>query len=189
MAAPTPIVANPLAAQHPDPGRPSRTTRVPNEPSPISGHLPPRHPHPVEPPLECTNTNLPNEPKASFIFNNIHFHDEPNEPMQPKPPQQSPKSLCYPKFPGGAPMRTISNISPPAHKPLRLEPGAQYPHALVRSAPVSLTIGKRYELSAWVRTENVTVRDTDRSPIATGAALSMASMPFDVHSETLAGSH
>ncbi len=57
----------------------------------------------------------------------------------------------------------------------------------MRSAPVPLTIGKRYELSAWVRTENLTVRDTGRSPIATGAALSMASMPFDVHSESLAG--
>jgi hypothetical protein len=74
-----------------------------------------------------------------------------------------------------------------APKSLRVEPGGQYADALVRSAPVSLTIGKRYELSAWVRTEGVTVRDTDRSPIATGAALSMASMPFDVHSETLAG--
>src|ERR1019366_7756932 len=74
-----------------------------------------------------------------------------------------------------------------APKSLRVEPGGQYPDALVRSAPVSLTIGQRYELSAWVRTENVTVRDTDRSPIATGAALSMASMPFDVHSETIAG--
>ncbi len=74
-----------------------------------------------------------------------------------------------------------------APKSLRVEPGGQYPDAIVRSAPVSLTIGKRYELSGWVRTDNLTVRDTDRSPIATGAALSMASMPFDVHSETLAG--
>src|SRR5664280_373211 len=80
-----------------------------------------------------------------------------------------------------------SAIHHAAPKSLRVEPGGQYPDALVRSAPVSLTIGKRYELSAWVRTENVTVRDTDRSPIATGAALSMASMPFDVHSETIAG--
>jgi hypothetical protein len=31
------------------------------------------------------------------------------------------------------------------------------------------------------------VRDLDRSPIATGAALSMASLPFDVQSESLAG--
>ena len=74
-----------------------------------------------------------------------------------------------------------------APKSLRVEPGGQYPDALVRSAPVALTVGRRYELSAWVRTESLTVRDTGRSPIATGAALSMASMPFDVHSESLAG--
>jgi hypothetical protein len=72
-------------------------------------------------------------------------------------------------------------------KSLRVEPGGQYPDAIIRSAPVSLTIGKHYELSGWVRTENLTVRDLDRSPIATGAALSMASMPFDVHSESLGG--
>jgi hypothetical protein len=74
-----------------------------------------------------------------------------------------------------------------APKSLRVEPGGQHPDALVRSAPVALNIGQRYELSAWVRTENLTVRDTGRSPIAIGAALSMASMPFDVHSESLAG--
>src|SRR5690349_16720410 len=74
-----------------------------------------------------------------------------------------------------------------APKSLRVEPGKQYTDAIVRSAPVNLTIGKRYELSGWVRTENLAVRDTDRSPIATGAMLSMASMPFDVHSESLAG--
>src|ERR1051325_11485054 len=61
----------------------------------------------------------------------------------------------------------------------RIEAGSS-PDARVRSAPVSLTIGKRYELSGWVRTEELAVRDLDRSPIATGAALSMASMPFDV---------
>src|SRR5438045_3281355 len=72
-----------------------------------------------------------------------------------------------------------------APRSLRVEPGGQYPDAIVRSAPVNLTIGKHYELSGWVRTENLTVRDTDRSPIATGAALSMASMPFDVHSTSL----
>ena len=74
-----------------------------------------------------------------------------------------------------------------AGKSLRVEPGGPSPDALVRSAPVSLTIGKRYELSGWVRTEALTVRDFDRSPIATGAALSMASMPFDVHSASLGG--
>ena len=73
------------------------------------------------------------------------------------------------------------------HKSLRIEPAASAPDAAVRFAPVSLTIGKRYELSGWARTENLEVRDLDRSPIATGAALSMASMPYDVHSASLGG--
>ncbi len=59
--------------------------------------------------------------------------------------------------------------------------------AIVRSAPVSLTIGKTYELSGWVRAEGLSVRDAGRSPVAVGAALAMASMPFDVHSESIAG--
>ena len=61
--------------------------------------------------------------------------------------------------------------------------------ACVRSAPVSLTFGKRYELSGWVRTEDVRVEDSGRTPIAIGAALTMASMPFDVHSESVGGTH
>lgn len=57
--------------------------------------------------------------------------------------------------------------------------------AAVESAPVSLTIGKRYELSGWIRTDKLEIRDSARSPIATGAALTMASMPFDVHSASI----
>jgi hypothetical protein len=72
-------------------------------------------------------------------------------------------------------------------KSLRVEPGGPSPDACVRFAPVALTIGRRYELSGWARTEALVVRDLDRSPIATGAALAMASMPFDVHSESLGG--
>src|SRR5580658_3269110 len=59
--------------------------------------------------------------------------------------------------------------------------------ARVQSAPIELTIGTSYDLTGWIRTEKLTVRDLDRSPIATGAALSMASIPFDVQSESLAG--
>ena len=59
--------------------------------------------------------------------------------------------------------------------------------ASVEFAPVPLIIGKRYELSGWARTEHLNVSDTDRSPIASGAALTMASMPFDVHSTSLGG--
>jgi hypothetical protein len=73
------------------------------------------------------------------------------------------------------------------HKSLRLERDVASPDACVRLAPVSLSIGKEYELSGWVRTENLEVHDLDRSPIAIGAALTMASMPFDVHSASLGG--
>ncbi len=61
--------------------------------------------------------------------------------------------------------------------------------ARVASASIALTIGKSYELSGWIRTEKLTVRDLDRSPIATGAALSMASLPFDVQTESLGATH
>ena len=57
------------------------------------------------------------------------------------------------------------------HKSIRLERDAISQDACVRLAPVTLTIGKRYELSGWVRTENLEVRDLDRTPIAIGAAL------------------
>src|SRR5579871_673205 len=61
--------------------------------------------------------------------------------------------------------------------------------AAVRSAPITLTIGKRYELSGWIRTERLNVRDLDRTPIATGASLTMASMPYDMHSESVGATH
>ena len=73
-----------------------------------------------------------------------------------------------------------------SHKSMRLEPGSSN-DACVRSTPITLTIGKRYELTGWVRTSKLAVRDLDRTPIAIGAALSMASMPFDVHSESIGG--
>lgn len=55
------------------------------------------------------------------------------------------------------------------------------------SAGIQLAIGKRYEVRGWVRTEQLEVRDLDRSPVAIGAALSMASLPFDYHSESVGG--
>jgi hypothetical protein len=70
-------------------------------------------------------------------------------------------------------------------KSLRVE--AKGGDAAVTLSPVHLTLGKRYELSGWVRSDNLEVRDVDRSPIAVGAALSMASMPWDVHSASVGG--
>ena len=79
-----------------------------------------------------------------------------------------------------------SQVQHERHASIRVEP-AGGGEAYIESAPVTLTVGKEYELSGWVRTENVQVRDLDRTPIATGASLGMASMPFDVHSESLGG--
>jgi hypothetical protein len=70
---------------------------------------------------------------------------------------------------------------------LRVERAAGAPDAAVQSKPVPLTIGKRYELSGWVRTQELSVTDSARTPIGSGAALSMASMPFDVHSASRGG--
>ena len=80
-----------------------------------------------------------------------------------------------------------SNVTHNNNKSLRVEPAKTAPDAAIRFAPVSLAIGKRYELSAWVRTEDLAVRDVDRSPIAVGATLTMVSMPIDVHSASLGG--
>lgn len=73
------------------------------------------------------------------------------------------------------------------HKSLRVERGPGSQDACVRLGAIPLTIGKRYQLGGWVRTENLKVRDLDRSPIAAGAAIAMASMPFDVHSASVGG--
>ena len=70
---------------------------------------------------------------------------------------------------------------------LRVEHKSGFDDACISLAPVALTLGKSYELSGWVRTEALEVRDLDRSPIASGATLTMASMPFDVHSASVGG--
>lgn len=80
-----------------------------------------------------------------------------------------------------------SSVLRDSRKSLRVEPSAGSPDAAVRSAPINLMIGKTYELAGWVRTEDLSVRDLDRSPIASGAAITMASMPWDVHSQSLGG--
>jgi len=57
---------------------------------------------------------------------------------------------------------------------LRVAPGGHFPDAIIESAPFDLTIGRRYELSGWIRTENLTVRDTDRSPDCSDWRLALA---------------
>src|SRR5947209_8385241 len=84
---------------------------------------------------------------------------------------------------------SIDNNTPREGRPTLLVESNGASDAIVRSAPLMLVLGKTYELSGWVHTEGVTVRDLDRSPVAVGATLSMASMPFDVHSESIAGNH
>jgi hypothetical protein len=74
-----------------------------------------------------------------------------------------------------------------SNKSLRLEAAKAGGDAVVRLEPVSLAIGKHYELSGWVRTEDLNVKDTGRSPISIGAALTMESMPWDVHSVSVGG--
>jgi hypothetical protein len=75
------------------------------------------------------------------------------------------------------------------HSSLRFESTPQSSNAAARSASIHLTVGRTYEVSGWVRTENLSVKDLDRTPIASGAALTMESMPFDVHSASVAGTH
>jgi len=72
---------------------------------------------------------------------------------------------------------------------LRLDATAAHSDARARSGAVRLTLGKTYEISGWVRTEDLAAKDLNRSPIASGAALTMESMPFDVHSQSVAGTH
>ncbi len=73
------------------------------------------------------------------------------------------------------------------HASLRVEATPANSDASARSAAIHLTIGKTYEISGWVRTQDLTVKDTGRSPVASGAALTMESMPFDVHSPSMGG--
>lgn len=72
-------------------------------------------------------------------------------------------------------------------KSVRLEARGAEGDARARSTAIHLTIGGTYEVSGWVRTEELSVKDLKRSPIATGAAITMESMPFDVHSAAVGG--
>jgi hypothetical protein len=80
-----------------------------------------------------------------------------------------------------------SSVTHQNNPSLRVERESGAEDACIRLAPVALTLGKRYELSGWVRAESLEVHDLDRSPIASGATLTMASMPFDVHAASVGG--
>ncbi len=70
---------------------------------------------------------------------------------------------------------------------LRIESTAA--DAYVLSEPLQLTIGKRYSLTGWIKTNALRVTDAGRTPVAVGAALSMASMPWDMHSASVGATH
>jgi hypothetical protein len=70
------------------------------------------------------------------------------------------------------------------HPSLRVESNNDS-DAYVLSEPLQLVIGKRYSLSGWIKTDSLRVSDSGRTPIAVGAALSMASMPWDMHSASV----
>jgi hypothetical protein len=77
-------------------------------------------------------------------------------------------------------------VSHEGHKALCVQP-QEVSDAVVQSSPVQLSIGRHYEVTAWIRTEGLEVHDTGRTPIALGASVSMASLPYDMHSESFAG--
>ena len=89
---------------------------------------------------------------------------------------------------GGTGMATDARVMRDGKASTRIEPSSTFGQGTVRSANVKLTVGKYYEVSGWLRTEAVSVEDPQRTAVATGASLSMASMPWDVHSESLGGS-
>lgn len=70
---------------------------------------------------------------------------------------------------------------------LRVEPGAAASDALIRGRSVSLSIGRRYRLEGWLRTRSLSITEGNRTTVPTGLALSMASMPWDVQTKSLAG--
>ncbi len=56
----------------------------------------------------------------------------------------------------------------------------------IRSAAITLQVGRPYSLTAWVKTQNVSADPTTQYPTAVAACIRMASLPFSEHSETVA---
>ena len=70
---------------------------------------------------------------------------------------------------------------------LRIEPGAAPSEAIIRGRSLRLSVGKRYRLEGWLRTQSLSIPEGDRTTVPTGLALAMASMPWDVQTASLAG--
>jgi len=70
---------------------------------------------------------------------------------------------------------------------LRVEAGSSPADALIRGRNLQLTPGKRYRLEGWLRTEDLRISGGDRTTVPTALSLSMASMPWDVHTDSVAG--
>ncbi|WP_319588778.1 hypothetical protein [uncultured Desulfobulbus sp.] len=88
---------------------------------------------------------------------------------------------------GGTTAVSDSKVTRGGRSSTRIEPSSTFGQGTLRSARVKLSVGKHYEISGWLRTEGVTIEDANRTAVATGASLSMSSLPWDVHSESLAG--
>src|SRR5260370_37500800 len=71
---------------------------------------------------------------------------------------------------------TDSAVTYQNHKSMRVEAAAGGDVA-VRSAPIPLTIGKRYELTGWIPTDKLAGRDLGPPPNAIGPWLTRRSMP------------
>ncbi len=87
----------------------------------------------------------------------------------------------------GARPASVQDAKSEGARSLRLEAGLEGAEATVQSEPVKLAVGQLYRLSAWIRTEGVTVDREARYPTALGACLSMASFPFTNASPQAAG--
>lgn len=91
---------------------------------------------------------------------------------------QAPLPACYPQSAGG-PWTVCARAAAPIYLASFDSAGSGWTalRGAATSDPaaisVALTIGHRYELAGWVRTEALAVRDLDLSPIATGAAIAM----------------
>lgn len=91
------------------------------------------------------------------------------------------------------PLRSTATVDPQVihngKASIRVEPSSTPSDALIRGQQMRLTVGKRYELNGWLKTQGLAVTEGNRTSVPTGLSLSMASMPWDVHTESMGGTH